>query len=81
MPGVVSEADRHEARRQWLSTSQAGELMGNVTAEHVRSLIGAGALRALDVSKPGAKVREFRIRPEWVDEWIERNTVGAKATA
>jgi len=81
VPGVVSEPDRHEARRKWLTTAQAGELLGNVTAEHVRTLIGAGALRALDVSRPNAKTREFRIRPEWVDAYIEEHTVGAKASA
>lgn len=82
MPGVVSESDRHEARRRWLTTAQAGELIGGITAEQVRALIGEGVLKALDVSRKDAKSREYRIRPEWVDAFIEgRTSGGEKASA
>lgn len=74
----VDEASRHEARRRWLTTSQAAGLLG-IGASHVRALIDAKQLRAMDVSKPGAKQREYRIREEWVAEFEQRRTSGPTA--
>jgi ribosomal protein L19E len=78
MPGVVSEADRHEARRRWLTTAQAGELIGGVTSEQVRLLIKDGMLTALDVSRKNAKAREYRIRQDWIDAYIVEHIVATE---
>ena len=74
----TSESQRHEARRRWLHTDAAGVELG-ISDEHVRQLIAAGELRAMDVSKPGAKRKEYRLRPEWIAEFEERRTSGPTA--
>lgn len=76
----VAEAERHEARRRWLTTAKAGERLG-ISPDQVRELIAAKAIRAMNVSKPGAKQREYRIREEWVDQYEQRNTSGPEAAA
>lgn len=81
MPGRVTEAERHQARRNWLTTRQAGEMIGGVTDAHVRALIAAKELTALDVSKPGGKNKEYRIRPEWVESYVARRTSGPDQAA
>lgn len=70
-----SEAERHEARRRWLTTPEAAEMLG-VSPGQIRALIAADALREMVVSRPEARQREYRIRPEWLTEYEERNTSG-----
>lgn len=71
---ATTEAERHQARRRWLTTREAGEMIGGITANQVRALIAGKALRALDVSRPGAKQKEYRIRPEWCEEFEAAHT-------
>lgn len=78
MPGRVSEADRQRARSRWLTTRDLAERWG-VSMEHVRGLIVGGELRALDVSRDPKKSHEYRVHPEWVDEFEARRTSGPTA--
>lgn len=66
---TLTEADRQQALYTAYSTKQAGRLMGGISATQVRGMIEAGELRALDVSKPNAKRKTYRIEPVWIDEW------------
>jgi hypothetical protein len=63
------------ARYRWLTPAAFGERIG-VSAEHVRSLIQAGEIRALDVSLPGSKRVEYRISDSEYERFVE-----ARATA
>jgi excisionase family DNA binding protein len=74
----TTEAERHTARRTWLTTAQAGERLG-VSAEHVRKLIDDRELRAMDVSRRGAKAKEYRVKVEWCDDFERRRTSGPAA--
>lgn len=65
----TSEGERHEARRRWLTTVQAGELLGGVDVSTVRELIRDGHLKAYNAARPGAKRADWRLLPEWVEEY------------
>jgi hypothetical protein len=73
----MSEADRHAARRTWLTTAQVAVELGGCTQSHVRALIDCGDLKALNVARTDAKRADYRLRQEWVDEYLKRRTSGA----
>jgi excisionase family DNA binding protein len=75
-----SEAERQRARYRWLTTRQAGERLG-VSGQHVRDLVAAEALAAMDVRLPGAPKPEYRIAEDSVDAFIAARSNGAKASA
>lgn len=80
MSRVSTEAERHEARRRWFTTTAAGDYLG-VSPDHVLALIDAGDLRGMDASRSDAKRRDMRIKPEWCDEFIERRSRGPQSAA
>jgi excisionase family DNA binding protein len=48
---------------------------------HVYRLIGAGALRAVDIAEPGSRRSKTRIRSDDLDAYIDRMTRGKRAPA
>lgn len=72
----MSEAHRHEARRDWLSVSDIAGRLG-VSATTVYGYIAAGELTAWDASRPNAKRKDYRIRPEWFDTFYAKRIVNA----
>jgi len=77
MRTTTTEAERHTARRTWLTTASAAEQIGGCTASHVRELIDCGDLRALDVARSDSKRVDYRIKQEWIDDYLKRRTRGA----
>lgn len=75
MSRVISEAERQRAVYKWLNTRRAAERLG-VSVEHVRLLIDDKELRAMDVSRDPSRYHEYRIKPEWCDEFEARRTSG-----
>lgn len=73
MARTLSAAERDELRYTWLTPAMAAPRIGGVRAAKVVELIKAQKLRALDIN-PDGKRPEYRIRPEWVDEYLEAYT-------
>ena len=65
----MSEAQRHEARRTWWNTVRVAEELGGMDVSTVRELIREGHLKAFNAARPGAKRADWRLLPEWVDEY------------
>lgn len=81
-----SEAERHEARRRWLSVPRLAERWG-VSDDLVRLWITGGELVAMDVSRPGARMPEYRVEEAAADafeaarkERVKRRASGAAAS-
>lgn len=75
----MTESDRHDARRNWMRPSEVGERCGGVTAGQVCQWIKDGDLKAFNAAKKNAKRPDYRIRPEWVDEFEKKRTVNRTA--
>ena len=45
--------------------------------DHVRDLISRGSLKGFDVS-PGSKKRQLRTKTEWVEEFMNNQTIAIK---
>ena len=71
----MSEAARQQAKAMWLSTRQAGELLGGVSVQQVRAWVANGQLTAFDASeKPGITRPDWRFKPEWIAEFEAKRT-------
>lgn len=68
------ERERAVAAYTWLTPTEAGERAGGVSAATIRAHIRSERLRALNV---GTATRpDYRIKPEWVDEFMATRTTG-----
>lgn len=62
----MSTDARDTARRAWLTVDQSAEYV-QAGARLIYNEVSAGRLRAARI---GGR-RQIRIRPEWLDEWLE----------
>ena len=60
--------------RQWLTVAQASAYAG-LSRDTIYTACERGELRHFRV---GGR-RAIRIRPDWIDAWLEQHTVGADA--
>jgi predicted site-specific integrase-resolvase len=74
---TTTEAERQRALYTYLTPAEAGERMGGMSAATVLEHIRAGKIKAVPVSRPNAKRRRWRVAAEWIEEWLERETVNA----
>lgn len=73
----VTESERHAARRTWWTTVKAGEELGGIDPSTVRALIESGHLKAFNAARPDAKRADWRLLPEWVEEYRRSRMNGA----
>ena len=65
-------ANNREVMNRLLTPKQVAMIL-NCSDDLVVSLIDAGKLRAANIA-PGKKRRELRIRPEWIDEFLDSSS-------
>lgn len=64
------------AAYNWPTPSEAAQMIGGVSAEHVIRLVKAGELKARNVALSGTR---YRIDPESIRDFNERRTVDSDA--
>jgi len=74
---ATSEAERLEAiySADWLTPKECGRIAGNVGADNIIAAIDGGELKALEVHSPDAQRRRFKVRRDWLEEWVDARTV------
>ena len=73
-----TEAERSQAAYTWLSPAECGKRAG-VCADTIIAAVDAGELVAMNVAKPDAKRRTLKVRPEWLNEWMQSRTLNRDA--